>query len=91
MSETMRISREHFGHRTGSASQTVLRALFGKLRLDSPPLYHCGRCSKEERRSFSPLAELLPGINSIPRPTLRRVGFSKAGNCRRAFSVIKSR
>ena len=60
MSETMRISREHFGHRSGSASQTVLRALFGKLRLDSPPLYHCGRCSKEERRSFSPLAELLP-------------------------------
>ena len=38
----------------------MLRALFGKVRLDSPPLYHCGRCSKEERRSFSPLAELLP-------------------------------
>ena len=33
--------------------------LFGKLRLDSPRLYHCGCCSKEERRSFSPLAELL--------------------------------
>ncbi len=37
----------------------MLRTLFGKLRLDSPRLYHCGCCSKEERRSFSPLAELL--------------------------------
>jgi hypothetical protein len=40
--------------------QIVLRTLFGKLRLDSPRLYHCGCCSKEEHRSFSPLAELLP-------------------------------
>ena len=40
--------------------QIVLRTLFGKLRLDSPRLYHCGCCRKEERRSFSPLAELLP-------------------------------
>ena len=40
--------------------QIVLRTLFGKLRLDSPRLYHCGCCGKEERRSFSPLAELLP-------------------------------
>ena len=40
--------------------QIVLRTLFGKLRLDSPRLYHCGCCSKEERRSFSPLVELLP-------------------------------
>jgi hypothetical protein len=39
--------------------QIVLRTLFGKLRLDSPRLYHCGCCSKEEYRSFSPLAELL--------------------------------
>ena len=39
--------------------QIVLRTLFGKLRLDSPRLYHCGCCSKEEHRSFSPLAELL--------------------------------
>ena len=38
----------------------VVRTLFGKLRLDSPRLYHCGCCSKEEHRSFSPLAELLP-------------------------------
>jgi hypothetical protein len=37
----------------------VLRTLFGKLRLDSPRLYRCERCSKEEYRSFSPLAELL--------------------------------
>ena len=39
--------------------QIVLRTLFGKLRLDSPRFYHCGYCSKEEYRSFSPLAELL--------------------------------
>jgi DNA-directed RNA polymerase subunit RPC12/RpoP len=38
--------------------QIVLRTLFGKLRIDSPRLYHCGCCSKEEHRSFSPLAEL---------------------------------
>lgn len=39
--------------------EILLRTLFGKLRLDSPRLYHCGRCSKEEYRSFSPLADLL--------------------------------
>ena len=39
--------------------QILLRTLFGKLRLDSPRLYHCGCCSKEEHRSFSPLTELL--------------------------------
>jgi len=39
--------------------QIVLRTLFGKLRLDSPRLYHCGCCSKEDHGSFSPLAELL--------------------------------
>ncbi len=39
--------------------EIVLRTLFGKLRLDSPRLYHCGCCSKEEYRSFSPLADLL--------------------------------
>ena len=39
--------------------QIVLRTLFGKLRLDSPRFYHCGCCSKNEYRSFSPLAELL--------------------------------
>jgi hypothetical protein len=39
--------------------QIVFRTLFGKLRLDSPRLYHCGCCGNEEYRSFSPLAELL--------------------------------
>ena len=39
--------------------QIMLRTLFGKLRLDSPRLYHCECCSKNEYRSFSPLAELL--------------------------------
>jgi len=50
--------------------QIVLRALFGKLRLDSLRLYHCGRCSKEERRSFSPLAELLPERTAPELPYL---------------------
>jgi DNA-directed RNA polymerase subunit RPC12/RpoP len=36
-------SRSHKGKH-----QIVLRTLFGKLRLDSPRLYHCGCCSKEE-------------------------------------------
>jgi hypothetical protein len=39
--------------------EIVFRTLFGKLRLVSPRLYHCGCCSKEGCRSFSPLAELL--------------------------------
>jgi hypothetical protein len=39
--------------------QLVFRTLFGKLRLESPRLYHCGCCSNEGHRSFSPLAELL--------------------------------
>jgi hypothetical protein len=39
--------------------EIVFRTLFGKLRLVSPRLYHCGCCTKEGCRSFSPLAELL--------------------------------
>ena len=34
--------------------------LFGKLRLDSPRLYHCGCYRKQAPCSFSPLAELVP-------------------------------
>src|SRR5260370_23060051 len=37
---------------------SVFRTAFGKLRLESPRLYHC-QCESEERTSFSPLAELL--------------------------------
>src|ERR1700674_6111158 len=36
----------------------VFRTPFGKLRLESPRLYHCQRES-DNRTSFSPLAELL--------------------------------
>jgi hypothetical protein len=36
----------------------VFRTPFGKLRLESPRLYHC-HCESDERTSFSPLAELL--------------------------------
>jgi len=43
--------------------QIVLRTLFGKLRLDSPRLYHCGCCSTEVYRSFSPLARVTDGAN----------------------------
>ena len=67
---TLSLGGEHFKARArksrgvipliGWRHHGVLRTLFGKLRLDSPRLYHCGCCSKEERRSFSPLAELLP-------------------------------
>src|SRR5260370_37873234 len=39
--------------------QIVLRTLFGKLRLDSPRLSHCGCCSTEVYRSFSPPGALL--------------------------------
>src|SRR5260221_11440068 len=39
--------------------QIVLRTLIGKLRLDSPRLYHCGCCITEEYRSVSALVELL--------------------------------
>jgi hypothetical protein len=37
----------------------VIRTLFGKLRLRSPRLYHCG-CQAHPTRTFSPLAALLP-------------------------------
>ena len=36
----------------------VFRTPFGKLRLESPRLYHC-QCKSDGRTSFSPLAELL--------------------------------
>src|SRR6266481_539363 len=36
----------------------VFRTPFGKLRLESPRLYHC-QCESDGRTSFSPLAELL--------------------------------
>ena len=36
----------------------VFRTPFGKLRLESPRLYHC-QCESDDRTSFSPLAELL--------------------------------
>ena len=39
--------------------QVVVRTLFGKLHLPSPRLYACP-CQTDSRRSFSPLAELLP-------------------------------
>ena len=39
--------------------QLVYRTVFGKLTLPSPRWYAC-RCQTTERRSFSPLADLLP-------------------------------
>jgi len=39
--------------------QIVLRTPFGKLKLESPRLYRC-QCESEDRKSFSPLAALLP-------------------------------
>jgi hypothetical protein len=43
--------------------EIVYRSVFGKLRLDSPRLYHCHACDGS-RRSFSPLAERLPERSS---------------------------
>jgi hypothetical protein len=39
--------------------EIVFRSLFGKIELPSPRLYEC-LCHPQEKRSFSPLAELLP-------------------------------
>jgi len=39
--------------------QIVVRTLFGKLQLASPRLHTC-TCQVDDRRSFSPLADLLP-------------------------------
>lgn len=39
--------------------EIVYRTLFGRLRMESPRLYTC-RCQVQARKSFSPLAELLP-------------------------------
>ncbi len=40
------------------SSRIPYRTLFGKLRLESPRLYHCD-CRPRQHKSFSPLAELL--------------------------------
>jgi hypothetical protein len=37
----------------------VYRSLFGKLRIQSPRLYACS-CRRQDKKSFSPLAEQLP-------------------------------
>jgi hypothetical protein len=44
----------------------VFRTPFGKLTLDSPRLYRC-RCESQPRKSFSPLAALLPERTSPER------------------------
>ena len=47
-------------HRTQKGQhEIVYRTLFGRLRMESPRLYTC-RCQVQARKSFSPLAELLP-------------------------------
>jgi hypothetical protein len=56
------IALRHNGH-----NRIVLRTVFGKLKVDSPRLYHCS-CEGRARASFSPLAELLPERTS---PELR--------------------
>jgi hypothetical protein len=41
-------------------SRTItLRTLFGRLRVQSPRWHHCP-CQPRERKTFSPLAEILP-------------------------------
>src|SRR6266446_2187077 len=50
----------HCGHERSRKGRhhIVFRTPFGKLRLESPRLYHC-QCESDDRTSFSPLAELL--------------------------------
>jgi hypothetical protein len=50
----------HCGHERPCKGRhhIVFRTPFGKLRLESPRLYHC-QCESDDRTSFSPLAELL--------------------------------
>jgi len=50
----------HCGHERSCKGRhhIVFRTPFGKLRLESPRLYHC-QCESDDRTSFSPLAELL--------------------------------
>jgi hypothetical protein len=50
----------HCGHEGSCKGRhhIVFRTPFGKLRLESPRLYHC-QCESDDRTSFSPLAELL--------------------------------
>src|SRR5580704_17145423 len=50
----------HCGHERPCKGRhhIVFRTPFGKLRLESPRLYHC-QCESDGRTSFSPLAELL--------------------------------
>ena len=50
----------HCGHERSCKGRhhIVFRTPFGKLRLESPRLYHC-QCESDDRPSFSPLAELL--------------------------------
>jgi len=49
----------HCGHERSCKGRhhIVFRTPFGKLRLESPRLYHC-QCESDDRPSFSPLAEL---------------------------------
>ena len=53
-------SCSHCGHERSCKGRhhIVFRTPFGKLRLESPRLYHC-QCESDGRTSFSPLAELL--------------------------------
>src|SRR5271166_1940165 len=48
----------HCGHERSCKGRhhIVFRTPFGKLRLESPRLYHC-QCESDGRTSFSPLAE----------------------------------
>src|SRR5258707_3629712 len=50
----------HCGHERSCKGRhhIVFRTPFGKLRLESPRLYHC-QCESDDRTSFSPVAELL--------------------------------
>jgi len=46
-----------------------LRTVFGKVTVASPRLLHCD-CQSHETKSFSPLAQVLPGSGGLKCPLL---------------------
>lgn len=71
-------------HLCKSRHQIFFRRPFGKLKLESPRLYRC-QCESEDRKSFSPLAELLHERTS---PELVYLGDE--GRCSGAAEVAES-
>ena len=87
----------HCGHERSCKGRhhIVFRTPFGKLRLESPRLYHC-QCESDERTSFSPLAELLlerssPELLYLETKIAALVSYgSQSSSYRRCFRSARS-